>query len=105
MEEKRKFPRLSIKVLVNYSVSVDDPSASAETRNLSEGGICITTPVPLSVGRHVTIRFFLPGKTIRVMGRIIRSAEVFPRLFENGIEFIDITPDDILTIKDCTRGY
>ncbi|MBN1413378.1 MAG: PilZ domain-containing protein [Spirochaetales bacterium] len=104
MKEKRRFPRLTLKVLVAYSIIIDEKEAPAESRNISIGGICIATRQPLDIGRCVSIQFFLPGKMVRVTGRVVRNEEIVSGLYDNGIEFTDIKPEDVKRIEDYIQN-
>jgi c-di-GMP-binding flagellar brake protein YcgR len=95
--EKRKYNRLDTRVKVE--IATYDPGKgktvpqSAETRNVSAGGLLVTLERPLEVSSYVLARFTLPGETEQLdfIARIVRVEEVEAlRRYDIGIEFIDI---------------
>ncbi len=105
-EEMRKYPRVIIKVVVDYEdnelmrLLVDSPESEAYlfdySTNFSEGGIFLKTKRDLQVGTVVNFNFSFPDtpKVFNVRGRVVwKNTENGPisELGQGvGIEFIDM---------------
>ncbi len=59
MSERRKFPRVLVRVLVDFESP--DTYLYDYSNDLSEGGIFIETENPMPIGTPLTLRFTLPG--------------------------------------------
>ena len=100
--EKRRYNRLDTKVKVELSLY--DPAKgktvpqSAESRNVSAGGLLVTIGRPLEVSAYVLARFTLPGETEQhdFIARVVRVEEVEAlRRYDIGLEFVDIVVGDM----------
>ncbi len=100
--ERRKFKRLDKRVKIE--VSVYDHSKgktvprSAESRNVSAGGILIALDRPLEISSYILVRFTLPGETEQhdFVGKVVRVEEVeILRVYEIGVAFVDIVVGDM----------
>jgi Tfp pilus assembly protein PilZ len=84
VKERREFPRVDINVKVNLTKQV-----RAKVKNISKGGICITTGEPLGKGRVLTLILSLPdGDEITIKGKVMWCLEIISDFYENGIDFI-----------------
>ncbi|HWY59520.1 MAG TPA: PilZ domain-containing protein [Terriglobales bacterium] len=61
VREHRRYFRCPVEVPAVISAN-DEPEVHGQTRNISEGGIAITTPVALGPGTKVRVKFTLPGR-------------------------------------------
>lgn len=109
IDERRKAPRIMVRVLVDYESS--DTYFYDYSNNLSEGGIYIETDRPLPIGSPITLRFTLPGldRVFETKGNVAwvyikkpgdegPPAEVLgPGM---GIEFKELNEADIKLIHD-----
>jgi c-di-GMP-binding flagellar brake protein YcgR len=100
--EKRKYKRLDTRVKVELSLY--DPAKgktvpkSAESRNVSAGGLLVSSDRPLEVSSFVLARFTLPGETEQhdFIARVVRVEEVEAlRRYDIGLEFVDIVVGDM----------
>jgi hypothetical protein len=92
--ERRKNPRLDVNFVVSYRLrEVPDSADLSQTKNVSQGGMLITTNKKFAPGIHlaVTIRFpFVPQK-IELTGEVIESREVVRELiYETRVKFINL---------------
>lgn len=87
--DNRQAPRVSLDVQVNFSTS-----AIAHAKNISEGGICLITELPLTVGKIFTLSFTFPGedKPVQTYGKVVWSRPATEHFHENGVSFFDIEP-------------
>jgi len=105
--DKRKYKRLDTRVKVE--VSLYDPGKgktvprSAESRNVSAGGLLVTIERPLEVSSYVLVRFTLPGETEQhdFIARAVRVEEIEAlRRYDIGLEFVDIVVGDMEKIDE-----
>jgi uncharacterized protein (TIGR02266 family) len=105
-EELRKYPRVIIKVVVDYEdeelmrLLVDSPDSEAYlfdySTNFSEGGIFLKTAKNMELGKLINFNFSLPdtAKVYHVKGKVVwKNTESGPikELGRGvGIEFIDM---------------
>ncbi|GAB4301777.1 MAG: hypothetical protein Kow0090_17310 [Myxococcota bacterium] len=93
-EDKRKFVRATLNLLVNYEST--DEFCTDYTQDISGGGLFIRTNRPLPVGTKLRIHFMLPGvdELIYTDGVVVRNTlnENSPVEEGMGIEFTEILP-------------
>ena len=114
-EERRRFPRLSLDVGVDFVV-LPQPGTGARqelfttgSKNLSLGGICILVFEKLKVGDALELKFSIPGldRFIVAKGRVVWSGKLRVRgvetdkAYEAGIEFVEINQPD----KERIQAY
>ncbi len=104
MNDKRRFPRVEIHEAVRVAIIY-----SANSKNISEGGICITTDQPLDKGTELTLIFSLPGTgeegRIKTFGKVawmksLQESRDGKPLYEIGFEFWDIDPRYVEIIRE-----
>lgn len=107
-EEKRKFPRVAGKFVVSYRVKADvDNYDISQTRNLSLGGMLLTTnrnfPYGMILAIDIRLPFFIDA--ISLTGRVMESKEVVKDLiYDTRIQFLEIDPK-VEGILNDTVGY
>lgn len=103
MEEKRKFVRLDVSVIVRWRKLVEKTSQTiSENKNISENGIClIIEEEDLHAGEKLQLELELPtGKIIKSIGEIVWTSPFMiignneGKKFNAGIKFIEITSED-----------
>jgi len=110
MEERRRFPRLPLNTKVEYK-ALDQTEArffSTVTKDISSGGICIRLLEKFAPGAVLEINFSIPGlkKFIIAKGRIVWVREFkagSSKVYESGIEFVNIKDDDRKIIAEFTE--
>ena len=99
---RRKFPRANYKCLISIKRRLTEKNISTQTENVGAGGICVYTKEDLGLFQGVDLELFIQDKEppIRCGGTIVwvvRKSEPKQKgsiLYDTGIEFIDIRPED-----------
>ena len=98
---RRKFPRASYKCLITIKKRLTAKTISTHTENIGAGGICVLLKEDLGLFQGVDLELFIDkGKhPIRCGGTVVwvvkkSSAKKGASLYDTGIEFIDIRPED-----------
>lgn len=108
--ERRVFPRVSFNVEVNYKIQSslkEIPDSMADSKNISEGGVCFVAFERLNPGTILNLRLLLPDskQLIYVTGRVVWVEEFTvgnlnsSKAYETGIEFVFIREKDRERIK------
>ena len=100
--EKRRYLRLDTRVKVELALYDQSKGKtvpqSAESRNVSAGGLLVMVERPLDVSSYVLAKFTLPGETEQqdFIARVVRVEEVEAlRKYDIGLEFVDIVIGDM----------
>ena len=104
MDEKRKHIRQ--KVGLKSEVTDNEGLTYSKTVDVSKGGLFISTPDPVGIGSDINLSIQLPGeKSIELKGTVkwVRNDEVEGERAGMGIEFSEITADQIEALKDYTE--
>jgi hypothetical protein len=110
MDDKRFYHRLLLETDIEHQNLKEDMVSTGKTKDISAGGICITTEGdPLVNGDTYKLRFTFPGDAddIEVDGRAVwnrhyKAGQV--DLFDNGIVFLDPTAEFLHIIEDFSIG-
>ena len=88
-DDKRRAPRVSLDVQVNYSAR-----AIAHSKDISESGICLITEEAMTAGKIYTLVFTLPGEDqqLQIFGKVAWSRQAGASHHENGMCFWDVDP-------------
>lgn len=103
--EKRRFPRIDIRVPLQYKELREGTQASkgALSRNLSEGGVRFNTDKFVSLACRMVIELNIPSspKPIRAISKVawIKKLSVGED-FEIGNQFLDMSREDRSMIAD-----
>ncbi|RKY33343.1 MAG: hypothetical protein DRP68_02770 [Candidatus Omnitrophota bacterium] len=94
--ERRKYPRIPATFVLNYRIKeIPDDYDLTQSKNVSQGGILITTNQYFEKGVHleITIRFpFLPGK-VQLIGEVVSCKEkVKGLIYDTRIKFVNLDP-------------
>ncbi len=91
----RRFPRVPAEnaVLVK-KVGEEDSELLARTRSVSCGGCMFVHRESLGVGTAVELLISLPGRVIKVQGRVVWESVTAPASVEVGVEFLRISAED-----------
>ena len=94
--DRRKYRRTGLVTEVRCKPA--GPAKILQTRDISEGGIFVSTKEPLSPGTEVGVRLLLSGTgtSIEVEGRVVYNV---PEL-GMGIEFTSMDPETQKNIQD-----
>lgn len=83
---------------VEYNMSREQASYGADSKNLSQSGICLITRSSLIPGQILDLKFTLPAGSgkIKVTGKVIWEDYISEKeYYINGIEFIEIERSDV----------
>jgi len=100
--EKRRHVRIDS---LNLSYVCVDESGKVlnegmgRTLNVSESGILLEIYFPIEAGQLLELTIALEDKLIDLKGRVTHHRRGKKRSFEAGIEFIDLTEDNLNDIK------
>ena len=105
--ERREAQRAFISGEVRYQT--EGVSVLASIRNISRGGMVISTDDPLREGEEVQLRFTLPGiaRTFNVKARIVWSNPALGESWEPpgmGVEFLDLDEEGARVIDRFIQG-
>lgn len=105
MQLVRKHPRLTVKHKVTVTVEgsegekADEPSTHVcYTQDISVGGMRIDAPAKLPVGTDVRLhlRCGFPRRDYHMTGRVVWTAPATDHRHSVGIEFADLSKEDLL---------
>lgn len=92
--EKRKYPRISGRFVVSYRILEDVNNADVtQTKNVSLGGMLLTTNRQFQVGIKLALEIRLPfdPNPIILVGRVIKSDEIMKdMIYDTRLEFLSI---------------
>jgi len=109
--ERRKYPRFSIDLPIEYS-RTDSLAHPGQAANISEGGLLIYLPERVELGQRLRLKLFFASiseslHTMEVLGEVVwRSSEPGePRkTYSCGVNFIDAAPVDINKLKTFLKS-
>lgn len=106
--ERREYVRIAGKFVVSYRVKDDADNVDiTQTRNISLGGMVLTTNRNFPKGTFLTLDIRLPFfvGTISIIGRVQDTREIVKDLiYDTHIKFITVDPKSESIIKE-TVGY
>jgi hypothetical protein len=99
---RRKFPRANYKCIITIRKRLTSKSISTHTENLGAGGICVMLKEDLGLFQGTDLEILLDDQThpVRCGGTVVwvvKKTEPKQKgayLYDTGIEFIDIGPED-----------
>ncbi|MDD5439841.1 MAG: PilZ domain-containing protein [Candidatus Omnitrophica bacterium] len=106
--EKRRFPRIDIRVPLQYKELREGNSQSkgTTTRNLSEGGVKFNTDKFISLACRMVVELTIPTsqKPIRAISKVawIKKLPVGDD-YEIGNQFLDMAKDDRACVADYVQ--
>ncbi|MFH0764276.1 MAG: PilZ domain-containing protein [Candidatus Omnitrophota bacterium] len=98
---RRKFPRANYKCLISIKKRLTAKTISTETENIGAGGICVIIKEDLGLFQGVDVELYLDenrppiksgGTVVWVVKKSFSKKGSY--LYDTGIEFIDIRPED-----------
>jgi c-di-GMP-binding flagellar brake protein YcgR len=92
--ERRRYPRVKVKLPIELKFTETAPMRTA-TDEISLCGCYIETMFTMEVGTRLSLALSLKDDVIRCMGVV---ATKYPQV-GNGIDFIDMAPDDRLKLS------
>ena len=109
--EKRKHPRFSVDLPIEYYRIDSSVSYSGRGLNVSEGGLLIYFPEQMDVSQYLRLKlFFSLGSELNTIEVLAEVVWMDIRLGEDrgdyrcGVKFIDISPEDMTKLKYFLRS-
>jgi len=109
--ERRKNPRFSIDLPIEYQLIPPTISSTGRVLNASEGGLLLYLPQQTEIGQHLIIKLFFAS------GSHLNSVEVVAEVvwmdihlgkewgdYRCGVKFIDISSDDLSKLKNFLKS-
>ena len=93
--------KVKVEVLSGENPTAGTPPINALTKDISPGGVRIISGVKLEAGTRVRLEIVLSGRRrlIKMTGVVRWARSVYEEdLFEMGIEFVGLTPEDRLNL-------
>ncbi|MEW6182781.1 MAG: PilZ domain-containing protein [Bacillota bacterium] len=91
--ERRRYPRLNIGFIVSHRVKdTDDGYYLSQTKNISRGGMLLTTGKQYGASTHLEMTLRFPfSRKIKVTGEVLDSKEVARNfIYATRVQFLDM---------------
>ncbi len=107
--ERRKFPRISGRFIVSYRVFEEEDNIDmTQTKNISLGGMLLTTNRQFDSGVRLAIEIRLPfdPNPIMLMGKVVESREITKDLiYDTRLEFLTVDDKHRKIIEQTVDYY
>jgi len=106
--EKRKYPRINCHFLVYYHMLEGSNEIDlSQMKNVSVGGMLLTTSKPFEKGAKLALKIRLPGVYVESAGRIIESYPLQKGIpiYETRLEFSDMGESDRQILEETLNNY
>ena len=108
--EKRKHPRFSVDLPVEYS-QADLFGDQGRAMNASEGGLLLYLPEQIGIGNHLRLKlFFTMGSELNAIETLVEVVWVDVHLGKDwgdhrtGVRFVEISAEDMGKLKSFLRS-
>ena len=109
--ERRKYPRFSIDLPIEYHFITSSESFTGRAFNANEGGVLVYLSQPVEIGQCLKMKlFFASGsdlRSIEVVGEVvwmdIHLGEDWGD-YRCGVKFLDISSEDINKLKNFLKS-
>jgi hypothetical protein len=108
--EKRKHPRFSVDLPVEYS-RADLSADHGRAMNASEGGLLLYLPEPMEMGSHLKLKlFFTMGSELNAVETLVEVVWVDVHLdkdwgdYRTGVRFTEISTEDLGKLKGFLKS-
>jgi c-di-GMP-binding flagellar brake protein YcgR len=109
--ERRKYPRFSVDLPVEYYRVDSTAGITGRALNIGEGGLLIYFPEKVEVGQRLRVRlFFSVGSALNTIEVLAEVAWVDIQIDEgwgdvrSGVKFVDISPDDMNKLEGFLKS-
>ena len=109
--ERRKYPRFSIDLPIEYHLLPSSPSFAGSALNASEGGVLVYLSQSIEIGQRLKIKlFFASGSDLSSIEVVVEVVWMDIHLGEDwgdyrcGVKFLDISSEDINQLKSFLRS-
>jgi len=107
--ERRKHPRINGRFIVSYRVLEEDEETDiTQTKNISMGGMLLTTNKQFSPGTSLILEIRLPfdPDPIRLVGKVVESREITRNLiYDTRLMFSSVDDKHKQVIKETVDYY
>jgi c-di-GMP-binding flagellar brake protein YcgR len=110
--ERRKHPRVKLSLTLEYSRIDSSMKQTGHTSNASKGGLEIYLSEQMEVGDQLRLKvFFSSGDELKSIGVVAEVVWTDLRLgeawgeYRSGVKFIEISPEDLQTLKDFLISF
>lgn len=99
-EERRRFPRIKFPCKIKIASNSQETELILHTENISSGGLRFISQEKPEVNTPVDIELEIGDRRLVSKGRVVWVIEITvpgeerPNLFDVGIEFTQLTPED-----------
>jgi c-di-GMP-binding flagellar brake protein YcgR len=105
--ERRKYPRFSIDLPIEYHLLKSPVTRVGRALNASEGGLLVYLPQKMDIGQNLALKLFFHNgskmNTIEMIGEVMWidiHLETNWGDYRTGLKLIDISPEDLRQFKD-----
>ena len=109
--ERRKYPRLSVDLPIEYSQIDSSVSNAGRGLDISGGGVLIYFPEQMDLSQYLKLKLSLPLgselSTIEVLGEVVwmdMHLDKHRGDYRCGVKFIDISQEDMTKLKTFLRS-
>jgi c-di-GMP-binding flagellar brake protein YcgR len=107
--ERRKYPRINARFIVSYRVLGEEDNVDlTQTKNISLGGMLLTTNRQFKVGTNIALEIRLPfdPHPIMIIGKVLESHEVTKNLiYDTRLLFMAIDEKHKSIVKQTVDYY
>ncbi len=104
--EKRKYPRFSVDLPVEYFRTESSIATAGRIVDISAGGLLIYFPEQMEIGQRLSLKPFLSMGSKLITIEILSEVAWLEMRVEHdcggywtGVKFVDISPDDMAKLK------
>ena len=109
--ERRKFPRFTIDLPIEYQHEDSDTRYSGRALNAGEGGLLIYLPEKVEIGDVLKLKlFFTLGHDLNTVEMTVEVAWIDIHLgeewgdYRSGVKFVDISSENLLNLKGFLKN-
>ena len=109
--ERRKSPRFTVDLPVEYQHEDSEIRYSGRALNASEGGLLVYLPEKVEIGDVLKLKlFFTLGHTLKTIEMTVQIAWIDIHLgegwgdYRTGVRFLDISSEDLLKLKEFLKS-
>ncbi len=111
MSDKRKHPRFSVDLPVEYYKIGSIVKHNGRAINASQGGLLLHFSEPLQIGQYLRLKFFLPsGFRLSAIETIAEVTWINTQLgegeehYRSGVRFINMSPKDVAKLNNFSAS-
>ena len=109
--EKRKHPRFSVDLPVEYGRADVSGKQGGHATNASEGGLLLSLPEQIEIGKHLRLKmFFSMGSELHAVETLVEVVWMDIHLgndwgdYRTGVRFVEISTEDMNKLKNFLKN-